>query len=169
MSEAVTGAGSKSVSACKLETQKVWSHVAAIMSKSERFQRKYQSLSGSSSSLLSRRDSKDINYDQLNKILNLDHEKLTLYTYEQIHKYLLRAFDSPHHPLGTLLNELATVYTATYGGVRVHPLLLKHAVTELRSITTRIYEAMTVFFPALPRATDQCILKSNDDDDCGEE
>ncbi|XP_011499590.1 PREDICTED: alsin [Ceratosolen solmsi marchali] len=162
--ESILSANSKSISVHQLETQKVWQHVAVIMSKSERLQRKTHYFSSSNTSLLSRRDSTDTNHDQLNKILSFDDNKLTLYAYEQIHKYLLRAFDSPHHPLGTLLNELATVYTATYGGVRVHPLLLKHAVVELRSITTRIYEAITLFFPALPKATDQCILKSNSDD-----
>ncbi|XP_031779593.1 alsin [Nasonia vitripennis] len=176
--ETATGNNSKSASVRQLETQKLWQNVAAIISKSQRCRQKRQCFNSSNNnssllniSNLSQIDNKDAdaNYDQLNKILYFGHEKLSLPAYEQIHKYLRRAFESPHHPLGTLLNELAAVYTATYGGVRVHPLLLKHAVNELRSITTRIYEAVTLFFPALPKAPDEYILKPETDDKCNEE
>lgn len=46
--------------------------------------------------------------------------------------------------------EVTAAYTATYGGVRVHPLLLSHAVAELHSITARMYEVVRALFPALP-------------------
>ena len=152
----------------QLETQKLWQNVAAIISKSQRSQHKRFGSNNNNTSLSPCKEPIEPSNDQLNKILYFGQEKLTLPAYEQIHEYLKRAFESPHHPLGTLLNELAAVYTATYGGVRVHPLLLKHAVAELRSITMRIYEAVKLFFPTLPKASDQCILKP-DDDQCNEE
>jgi len=52
--------------------------------------------------------------------------------------------------VGRLLAEVTAAYTATYGGVRVHPLLLSHAVAELHSIIARLYEVICVLFPALP-------------------
>lgn len=150
----------------QLETQKLWQNVAVIISKSQRSQQKRHFNNTFLVSSFNQKD-KDIetNYDQLNKILCYGHE-LNATVYEQIHKYLSRAFESPHHPLGTLLSELSTVYVATYGGVRVHPLLLKHAVAELRNITLRLYEAVACFFPALPKPNEQFILKS---DNCDKE
>ncbi|KAJ8681235.1 hypothetical protein QAD02_017022 [Eretmocerus hayati] len=155
----------------QLEIQKLWQNVAAIISKSQRSPQKRQfNNTCLVSSFSEKEDSSDqTRYDQLNKILYHGYEKLTLPVYEQIHKYLTHAFESPHHPLGILLNELATVYTATYGGVRVHPLLLEHAVKELTSITTRIYEAVILFFPALPKASEQCILRPDTNDENDEE
>ncbi|XP_058791668.1 alsin [Phymastichus coffea] len=165
---------SKNPSTHQIETQKLWSNVAAIISKSQRNRQKRQNFNCNAMNCSLNSSYNQLNEvednDQLHKILYFGHEKLTLPAYNQIHKYLTRAFESPHHPLGTLLNELAAVYTATYGGVRVHPLLLKHAVSELTSITTRIYEAVTLFFPALPKASEQSLFKLNDDDDeCNEE
>lgn len=165
--ESPTGSNnSKNSSPRQPETQKLWANVAAIISKSQRNKQKRQCSNNNVclvSSLSPRKENKETDFDQLNKILYHGYENLNMQAYDQIHKYLIHAFESPHHPLGTLINELATVYTATYGGVRVHPLLLKHAVAELTSITTRIYEAVTLFFPALPKADDQCILKPDDD------
>uniref|UniRef100_A0A1B6BY78 VPS9 domain-containing protein n=1 Tax=Clastoptera arizonana TaxID=38151 RepID=A0A1B6BY78_9HEMI len=63
---------------------------------------------------------------------------------------LQQAFESSYHPLGIVLRELTGAYVATYGGVLVHPLLLSHAVEELRSITERLYQIVRVLFPALP-------------------
>lgn len=77
----------------------------------------------------------------------------------------MKAFESPHHPLGALLTEVATVYTATYGGVRVHPLLLSHAVSELHSITTRIYEIVLLLFPALPRCGKEYVLETHNEEE----
>lgn len=61
--------------------------------------------------------------------------------------------------------DLSKVYTATYGGVRVHPLLLEHAVLELQSITIRLYDIVRQFFPQLPKIGDECILKSDSDEE----
>lgn len=103
--------------------------------------------------------------DQLDKIPGFGRDKLTSQTYNEVHKYLVKAFESPHHPLGALLTEVAAVYTATYGGVRVHPLLLSHAVSELHSITTRIYEIMLLLFPALPRCGKEYVLETDSEEE----
>lgn len=100
----------------------------------------------------------------MDKIPCFGKDKLTIQSYKEVHKYLIQAFESPHHPLGALLTEIATVYTATYGGVRVHPLLLSHAVSELHSITSRIYDIVTLLFPALLRGGKEYVLGSEDDD-----
>lgn len=143
----------------KFNSKKLWHNVAAIISKSQRSrQKKFYDAFG----LLIKYKKDEARDDQLNKILYFSEENLTLSAYIQIQTYLTRAFESPHHPLGILLTELANVYTATYGGVRVHPLLLRHAVAELRSITSRIYEIVTLFFHQLPKIDDESVLKSED-------
>lgn len=76
-------------------------------------------------------------FDELATIPKAGRENLDVSSFSDIQRYLTKAFDSPHHPLGRLLSQLCAAYTATYGGVRVHPLLLRHAVSELRSITNR--------------------------------
>ncbi|XP_066593568.1 alsin [Prorops nasuta] len=143
------------------DTQKAWQNVATILTKSHQrsLQRKKLSLNASNSK------NKDENIDQLDKIPCIGKEKLTVSSYGVISKYLVKAFESSCHPLGALLTEVTTVYTATYGGVRVHPLLLSHAVLELHSITTRIYEIITIFFPVLPPAGKEHILESNGDEE----
>lgn len=115
-------------------TDKLWQNVAVVITKSTE------------------------SNDHLNKILCFGKNELTLPVYKHIHKYLIQAFESPVHPLGQLLNELTTVYTTSYGGVRAHPLLLKHAVAELQNLTSRVYEIMTMFFPALPPQGEERIL-----------
>lgn len=101
----------------------------------------------------------------MDKIPCFGRDKLTIQSYREIHKYLIKAFDSSLHPLGALLTEVAAVYTATYGGVRVHPLLLSHAVSELRSITSRIYEIATLLFPALPRGGKEYVLETENEEE----
>ncbi|KAK0086427.1 hypothetical protein PV325_003204 [Microctonus aethiopoides] len=139
-------------------THKLWQNVAVIITKSyeKAMYKDYASLKKSDRELR-----KNIN-DRLNKIPQFGRDTLTFNSYCEVHEYLLTAFDSRHHPLGGLLNELATVYTASYGGVRVHPLLLSHAVAELHSITSRIYDIVVLFFPALPPGEGECVLESDD-------
>lgn len=139
-------------------THKLWQNVAVIITKSHEkaMYKDYASLKKSDRELR-----KNIN-DRLNKIPQFGRDTLTFNSYCEVHEYLMTAFDSRHHPLGGLLNELATVYTASYGGVRVHPLLLSHAVAELHSITSRIYDIVVLFFPALPPGEGECVLESDD-------
>ncbi|KAI4494098.1 hypothetical protein M0802_009252 [Mischocyttarus mexicanus] len=143
-----------------VETQKAWQNVAAII-KSHQKTLQEKNISDNTST---NKDKNNENIDQLDNIPSFGKDELTIQSYKEIHEYLVQAFESPHHPLGILLTEIATVYTATYGGVRVHPLLLSHAVTELHSITLRIYDIVTLLFPALLRGGKEYVLESEDDD-----
>lgn len=133
------------------ETQKLWDNVAVIISNSYHKKLKFNKAT-------KKTENETVTIDTLSKIPDFGRDKLNLSIYEQIYQYLLIAFESSHHPLGKLLTELTTVYTATYGGVRVHPLLKTHAVKELNSLTTRVYEIVTLFFPALPENGEECLL-----------
>ncbi|XP_033359057.1 alsin [Bombus vosnesenskii] len=144
------------------ETQRVWQNIASIITKSHQkaLQRK-KLLTITSTG----KEKNNEVIDELDKIPCFGRDKLTIQSYREIHKYLIKAFDSSLHPLGALLTEVAAVYTATYGGVRVHPLLLSHAVSELRSITSRIYEIATLLFPALPRGGKEYVLETENEEE----
>lgn len=45
----------------------------------------------------------------------------------------------------------------------MHPLLLSHAVNELRSIITRVYEIVRLLFPALPGNGKEISLSDDDE------
>ncbi|XP_016915649.2 alsin [Apis cerana] len=143
------------------ETQRVWQNIASIITKSHQkaLQRKKHL------TITSNKEKNNEIIDELDKIPCFGRDKLTIQSYSEIHKYLIKAFDSSYHPLGALLTEVAAVYTATYGGVRVHPLLLSHAVSELRSITSRIYEIVILLFPALPRGGKEYVLETEKNDE----
>ncbi|XP_017893211.1 alsin isoform X2 [Ceratina calcarata] len=142
------------------ETQRVWQNIASIITKSHQRALQRRKLSSTTSN----KEKTNEVTDQLDKILSFGN-KLSVQNYSEIHKYLVNAFDSPHHPLGSLLTEVAAVYTATYGGVRVHPLLLSHAVSELHSITSRIYEIVILLFPILPRGGKEYVLEAENEEE----
>ncbi|XP_029056491.2 alsin [Osmia bicornis bicornis] len=139
-----------------VETQRVWQNVASIITKSRQKSSQQKKLKTVTSIY---REKNNEAVDELDKIPCFGRDKLTVQTYNEVYKYLVKAFESQHHPLGALLTEVAAVYTATYGGVRVHPLLLSHAVSELHSITSRIYEIVILLFPALPRGGKEYVLE----------
>ncbi|KAJ9583748.1 hypothetical protein L9F63_021911 [Diploptera punctata] len=99
--------------------------------------------------------------DHLDTIPQFGRDSLDKESYLELQSYLSKACESQHHPLGRLLSEVTTAYTATYGGVRVHPLLLSHAVSELHSITSRLYDIVRVLFPALPPPGHELQLAEN--------
>ncbi|XP_046736020.1 alsin isoform X3 [Diprion similis] len=146
------------------ETQRVWQNVAVVITNSHQdtIQRRKDIARDLNSSSTSCRHKDRSNINQLEKIPQFGWDSLTLKTYDEVHDYLIKAFESLHHPLGTLLTEVAAAYTATYGGVRVHPLLLSHAVAELHSITSRIYYVVTLLFPALPPGGQELVLETED-------
>ncbi|GBP51947.1 Alsin [Eumeta japonica] len=78
---------------------------------------------------------------------------------------VLTACDSTNHPLGPLILGLMNAFNATYGGVRVHPLLLSHAVKELKCMTSRLYHIVRLLFPALPPEGADLVLPYNSSDD----
>ncbi|XP_030642141.1 alsin [Chanos chanos] len=75
---------------------------------------------------------------------------ITVETYENIRRYLLKACELPLHPLGWLLETLVTVYRMTYVGVGSNRRLLSQAVEEIRSYLRRIFQLVRFLFPCLP-------------------
>ncbi|XP_076849884.1 alsin isoform X3 [Brachyhypopomus gauderio] len=70
--------------------------------------------------------------------------------YDIIRRYLIKACDTPLHPLGWLLETLVTVYRMTYVGVGSNRRLLRQAVEEIQSYLSRIFQLVRFLFPALP-------------------
>ncbi len=56
-----------------------------------------------------------------------------------IQNYVDKAFNTPDHPLGVLMNRIEMVYRLSYGGVGVCKFLLAHAIAETHSIIQRIH------------------------------
>ncbi|XP_078407551.1 alsin [Cetorhinus maximus] len=75
---------------------------------------------------------------------------ITLDKYETIRRYLMKACDTPLHPLGNLLETLVAVYRMTYVGVGANRRLLQQAVNEIKSYLTRIFQLVRFLFPDLP-------------------
>ncbi|KAL5005990.1 hypothetical protein ScPMuIL_017148 [Solemya velum] len=76
--------------------------------------------------------------------------KLTLERYTQISNYLKKAFETPFHPLGKLMEDVVNVFRATYIGIGAHPRLLHHAIEEIRSCVAKMYKTVRLLFPDLP-------------------
>jgi amyotrophic lateral sclerosis 2 protein len=89
--------------------------------------------------------------DCLEIIPDYYHTTLTSNYYKEVTSYLKKAFSNKLHPLANLLNTVTDCYTATYGGVRIHPRLLRHAVDELNSLVNSLYYIVCAMFPALPK------------------
>ncbi len=56
-----------------------------------------------------------------------------------IQNYVDKAFNTPDHPLGTLMNRIEMVYRLSYAGVGASKFLLPHAIAETQSIIQRIH------------------------------
>ncbi|XP_039210413.1 alsin isoform X7 [Crotalus tigris] len=69
---------------------------------------------------------------------------------DNIKKYLIKACDTPLHPLGKLVETLVAVYRMTYVGVGANRRLLKEAVKEIKSYLKRIFQLIRFLFPDLP-------------------
>ncbi|XP_013926177.1 PREDICTED: alsin [Thamnophis sirtalis] len=74
----------------------------------------------------------------------------SLEKYDNIKKYLIKACDTPLHPLGKLVETLVAVYRMTYVGVGANRRLLKEAVKEIKSYLKRIFQLIRFLFPDLP-------------------
>ncbi|XP_051009824.1 alsin [Acomys russatus] len=70
--------------------------------------------------------------------------------YDNIKKYLIKACDTPLHPLGRLVETLVAVYRMTYVGVGANRRLLQEAVKEIKSYLKRIFQLVRFLFPELP-------------------
>ncbi|XP_066135020.1 alsin isoform X3 [Saccopteryx bilineata] len=70
--------------------------------------------------------------------------------YDDIRKYLIKACDTPLHPLGRLVETLVAVYRMTYVGVGANRRLLQEAVKEIKSYLKRLFQLVKFLFPELP-------------------
>ncbi|XP_059199040.1 alsin-like isoform X2 [Centropristis striata] len=77
-------------------------------------------------------------------------EPVTTANYDNIRRYLGKACETPHHPLGWLVETLVTVYRMTYVGVGSNRRLLRQAVQEVQAYLTHFYSIVRFLFPRLP-------------------
>ncbi|CAG5933897.1 unnamed protein product [Menidia menidia] len=75
---------------------------------------------------------------------------VTMERYHTIRLYLIKACDTPLHPLGRLVETLVAVYRMTYVGVGANRRLLPQAVNEIKSYLSRIFQIIRFLFPDLP-------------------
>ncbi|XP_069377256.1 alsin isoform X5 [Paralichthys olivaceus] len=75
---------------------------------------------------------------------------ITMDRYHIIRLYLIKACDTPLHPLGRLVETLVAVYRMTYVGVGANRRLLPQAVNEIKSYLNRIFQIVRFLFPDLP-------------------
>ncbi|XP_043097175.1 alsin isoform X2 [Puntigrus tetrazona] len=75
---------------------------------------------------------------------------VTLEVYHTIRRYLVKACDTPLHPLGRLVETLVSVYRMTFVGVGANRRLLPQAVNEIKSYLSRIFQLVRFLFPDLP-------------------
>lgn len=75
---------------------------------------------------------------------------MTTANYDNIRRYLIKACETPHHPLGWLVETLVTVYRMTYVGVGSNRRLLRQAVQEVLAYLTHFYSIVRFLFPGLP-------------------
>lgn len=127
-----------------IDNKKIWQNVAVSISSSFKGKRVRKIEKRSKDADLEKSS------DCLEVIPQFGQTALTLESYSELRLYLQNACETTHHPLGQLILGLTNAFNTTYGGVRVHPLLLSHAVKELKSITSRLYNLVRVLFPALP-------------------
>ncbi|XP_047544679.1 alsin [Vanessa atalanta] len=144
---------------------KIWQNVAVAISCSHK--EKHSNLSAKKS----KGSDLEKSVDCLEVIPQFGQKTLALNDYTELKQYLYNACESAHHPLGQLVLSLTNAFNTTYGGVRVHPLLLSHAVKELKSITSRLYQVVRLLFPALPSEGTDIVLpyKTKEDPDDNEE
>ncbi|KAM8856113.1 alsin-like isoform 2-T3 [Spinachia spinachia] len=77
-------------------------------------------------------------------------EPVTTANYDSIRRYLIKACETPHHPLGWLVETLVTAYRMTYVGVGSNRRLLRLAVQEVLAYLTHFYRIVRFLFPGLP-------------------
>ncbi|KAF5273636.1 hypothetical protein FQR65_LT04636 [Abscondita terminalis] len=135
------------------DTQKLWQNIAVLISNSHQGSLRKKKCDRSLENSLN-------NLDTIPKFGRNDMDKGT---YSEVKQYLIKAFESSHHPLGSLLLDVTVAYTTTYGGLHAHPLLLTHAVAELHSIIRRLYDIVKLLFPALPSFEKELPLESDDE------
>ncbi|KAI5628041.1 alsin, partial [Silurus asotus] len=122
------------------EKDRAWENIAVILTTSRRQQ-------SNSKGALSRSQCKML---ESLEMIPQHVGPVTAEAYDIIRRYLLKACDTPLHPLGWLLETLVTVYRMTYVGVGSNRRLLKQAVEEIQSYLERIFQLIRFLFPGLP-------------------
>ncbi|XP_062853828.1 alsin [Trichomycterus rosablanca] len=122
------------------ETRTAWDNIAIALTTNKRQHR-------DSPDLLSRSHNKTL--ESLEFIPQHD-GPVTLEKYETIRRYLIKACDTPLHPLGRLVEDLVAVYRMTYVGVGANRRLLQQAVNEIKSYLNHIFQIIRFLFPDLP-------------------
>ncbi|XP_053493319.1 alsin [Ictalurus furcatus] len=122
------------------ETRMAWDNIAIALTTNRRQHR-------DSPELLSRSHNKTL--ESLEFIPQHD-GPVTLEKYDIIRRYLIKACDTPLHPLGRLVETLVAVYRMTYVGVGANRRLLQQAVNEIKSYLSRIFQIVRFLFPDLP-------------------
>ncbi|XP_050685378.1 alsin isoform X2 [Leptidea sinapis] len=135
-----------------VDNVKIWQKVAVAISCSQKEKHVKSPIKSSSNSDIEK------SVDCLEVIPTFGQKILNLNGYMELKQYVYNACESSHHPLGQLVLGLTNAFNTTYGGVRVHPLLLSHAVKELKSITSRLYQVVRLLFPALPPEGSDVVL-----------
>ncbi|XP_041857006.1 alsin-like isoform X2 [Melanotaenia boesemani] len=102
-----------------------------------------------------RRQSLDLSKSQTKVLESLEFipqygEPVTTASYDNIRRYLIKACETPHHPLGWLVETLVTAYRMTYVGVGSNRRLLRQAVQEVQAYLTHLYSIIRFLFPGLP-------------------
>ncbi|XP_074515820.1 alsin-like isoform X1 [Sebastes fasciatus] len=77
-------------------------------------------------------------------------EPVTTANFDNIRRYLIKACETRHHPLGWLVETLVTVYRMTYVGVGSNRRLLRHGVQEVLAYLIHFYSIVRFLFPGLP-------------------
>ncbi|XP_021334529.1 alsin isoform X1 [Danio rerio] len=120
--------------------EKAWENIAISLTAKRRQQRdRSEELSRSQTKML-----------ECLEVIPLHEGPVTANSYNNIRRYLVKACDTPLHPLGWLLETLVTVYRMTYVGVGSSRRLLQQAVEEIQSYLTRIFHIVRFLFPGLP-------------------
>ncbi|XP_046887428.1 alsin isoform X2 [Hypomesus transpacificus] len=123
------------------EHSQAWDHIAVALTSSRRQHRDSPELG------LSRTQSKTL---ESLEFIPQQTGPVTMETYDSIRHYLIKACDTPLHPLGRLLEALVAVYRMTYVGVGANRRLLPQAVSEVMSYLARIFQLVRFLFPDLP-------------------
>lgn len=122
------------------DNSKAWENIAVALTSSRRHIH-------DSPEVLSRSHSRTL--ESLEVIPHHD-GPITLERYHTIRLYLIKACDTPLHPLGHLVEALVAVYRMTYVGVGANRRLLPQAVNEIMSYLSRIFQIVRFLFPDLP-------------------
>uniref|UniRef100_A0A4W5N1U1 Alsin Rho guanine nucleotide exchange factor ALS2 n=1 Tax=Hucho hucho TaxID=62062 RepID=A0A4W5N1U1_9TELE len=124
------------------ENQRAWENIAVALTTSRRQHRDSPEMN------LSRTHNRTL--ESLEFIPQQHVGPVTMEKYDSIRRYLIKACDTPLHPLGRLMETLVAVYRMTYVGVGANRRLLLQAVNEIMSYLARIFQLVRFLFPDLP-------------------